>query len=144
MLADKKMVLKLIPQGPPMIMVDGLLYHDEQKSRSCFFIEKDNIFVKDGLLSEAGLIENIAQTAGLRTGWIAYQQIKEGEEKAPKVGVIGAVKNFLLHQCPEVGTELNTEVIIQTEIFNATMIIGKVMLGEDILAECEMKIFLQE
>lgn len=144
MLASKYMVSKLIPQGPPMIMVDGLLYHDEQKSRTCLQIESDNMFVIGDVFTEAGLIENIAQSAALRMGWMGYQEMKEGEDIKPKVGVIGAVKNFTLYQLPTVGTEINTEINIQTEIFNATIISGKITAGEELLAECEMKIFLQE
>ena len=144
MLATKDMVSKLIPQQAPMVMVDELLYHDDQKSRSSLHIENDNLFVEEGLLSEAGIIENIAQTAALRTGWKALQTAKGGEVKNPPVGVIGAVKNFLLYRQPKANTDIITEVNVQTEIFNATMISGKVMAGEDLLAECEMKIFLQE
>ena len=127
-----------------MVMVDELLYHDDQKSRSSLHIENDNLFVEEGLLSEAGIIENIAQTAALRTGWKALQAAKGGEVKNPPVGVIGAVKNFLLYRQPKANTDIITEVTVQAEIFNATMISGKVMAGDDLLAECEMKIFLQE
>lgn len=144
MLASKDMVTRLIPQGPPMIMVDALLYHDEQKSRTCLQIERDNIFVIDGVFTEAGMIENIAQSAALRMGWLGYQKMKEGEDISPKVGVIGAVKNFALYRLPEVGIEINTEIIIQTEIFNATIISGKITADEELLAECEMKIFIQQ
>lgn len=144
MLANEDMVSKLIPQGPPMLMVDGLLYHDEKKSRSCLHIENDNIFVIENKFTEAGLIENIAQSAALRMGWIGYQEMKEGEDISPKVGVIGAVKNFKLYRIAEVGMEINTEIIIQTEIFNATLISGKITADEELLAECEMKIFIQE
>ena len=138
------MVSKLIPQQPPMVMVDELLYHDDQKSLSNLHIENDNLFVEEGLLSEAGIIENIAQTAALRTGWNALQAVGAGEIKNPPVGVIGAVKNFILYSQPSVNTNITTEISIQTEIFNATIISGKVMAGDDLLAECEMKIFLQE
>lgn len=144
MLASKDMVTRLIPQGPPMIMVDALLYHDEQKSRTCLQIERDNIFVNGDVFTEAGLIENIAQSAALRMGWMGYQEMKEGADIKPKVGVIGAVKNFTLYRLPEVGIEINTEIIIQTEIFNATIISGKITADEELLAECEMKIFIQE
>jgi predicted hotdog family 3-hydroxylacyl-ACP dehydratase len=144
MLASKELVANLIPQGPPMIMVDRLLYHDEQKSLSCFRIEHDNLFVNKGLLSETGLIENMAQTAALRTGWLALQQSQGSKNIKPPIGVIGAIKNFKLYRLPSASKEIQTEVIVQAEIMNATMIIGKVMNGTEILAECEMKIFLQE
>ncbi|MCK5765821.1 MAG: hypothetical protein KAH26_07550, partial [Bacteroidales bacterium] len=74
MLATKNTVTKLLPQGSPMIMVDTLISHDDRRTVTAFTIKKENIFVVNGRFSEAGLIENMAQSAALRTGWIAMQQ----------------------------------------------------------------------
>jgi predicted hotdog family 3-hydroxylacyl-ACP dehydratase len=142
-LATKETILTLIPQHPPMVMVDKLIYSDEQKTITGFSIREGNIFCRKNQFLEAGLIENIAQSAALRTGWIAMQNAGD-KMTHPPVGVIGAVKNLRIFRLPKINTEIITEITVQTEIFNATLISGRVKAGDEILAECEMKIFLQE
>lgn len=127
-----------------MVMVDCLLDHDKQKTSTSFQVNEENIFVEKGVFSESGLIENMAQTAALRTGWSGMLQAGEKAAFTPKVGVIGAVKNFVLHQKPPAGSMLNTEVEVITELGNATLVKAKVFAGKDTLAECELTIFLQD
>ena len=143
MLAGQDIVSKIIPQREPMIMVGSLISQDDRVSVTDFFIDPENIFVEDGVLSGEGLMENMAQSAALRTGWKGM--LKSGNDKAytPPVGVIGAVKAFRIFRYPEAGTLIRTEVTVQAEIFNATMISGKIMQEEEVLAEGELKIFLQ-
>ena len=143
MLASEETIFTLIPQRPPMVMVDKLIYSDEQKAITGFSIKEGNIFCSKGQFFEAGLIENMAQSAALHAGWMAKQH-PDGKIKKPPVGVIGAVKNLRIFCLPEINTEIKTEIIILTKIFNASMISGRVKAGDEILAECEMKIFLQE
>ena len=96
-----------------------------------------------GFFSEEGLIENMAQSAALRTGWMS--KIGAGEtEFSPSIGVIGAIKNFMLYRNPAINTSITTEVEVITEIFNATMVQAKIMQDDELLAECELKIFIQD
>jgi 3-hydroxymyristoyl/3-hydroxydecanoyl-(acyl carrier protein) dehydratase len=144
MLAAKDTVHKLIPQGPPMVMVDTLIYQDEHNTRTGFYLENDNLFNEDGYFSEEGLIENIAQSAALRTGWTALQKHGRDGEVNPPVGVIGSVKNFKLYRKPMINSSITTEITVQAEVFNATLISGKVMQDNEVLAEAELKIFIQD
>jgi len=129
-------IIPLIPQKPPFVMVSKLLHIDETSTRSNFRINPDNVFVKDNLFQEAGLLENMAQTAALRAGYLA-----KAENKPVTTGYIGAVKDFEVFNLPKVGDELITEVIIENQIFNVTVFSGKVWQNEDLLAQCEMKVF---
>lgn len=142
MIATKETVHKLIPQEPPMEMVDTLIYHDEQKTITGFHIQKDNIFVEGGVLTEEGMIENMAQSSALRFGWIGHSE-KGKEQFSPSVGVIGAIKNFKLYHNPKVNTSINTSIHIQLEVFNAIVVLGKVFLDDVLMAEAELKIFIQ-
>ncbi len=144
MLAGPDTLEKLIPQREPMLMLDTLISHEEAKTVSAFSIKPDNIFVQDGLFIEAGLIENMAQTAALHNGWKAMlENEKEGSYK-PEIGVIGSIKNFVLSRLPEVNTLIETEVVIITEIFNASVLEAKVSSAGKMIAQCELKIFIQE
>ena len=62
-------VLHLLPQRPPFIMVDKLTYCDPKHAKTVFLVRADNIFCHDGVMEEAGLVENIAQTCAARTGF---------------------------------------------------------------------------
>ena len=130
-------ILPLIPQRPPFVMVDKLLYADETITRSSFTILPDNVLVKHGLFQEAGLMENIAQTAALRAGYIA--SIKT---EAVLNGFIGSVRDFEVFALPKVGDELKTEITIENQIFNVTILSGKVWCNEVLIACCEMKVFI--
>ncbi|NOR86250.1 MAG: ABC transporter permease, partial [Bacteroidales bacterium] len=58
-------IKKFIPQREPMIMVDRLISHTATKTVSSFSILDDNLLLSNHSLSEAGLLENMAQTAAL-------------------------------------------------------------------------------
>ncbi len=94
--------------------------------------------MSDGkVFSEAGLTENIAQTAAARMGYLTKSQGKE-----PLIGYIGAIKNLKIHFCPPVSSLLITEIIVTSEIIGFTLIKGTVMAEGKEAAECEMRIFL--
>ncbi|HTS43761.1 MAG TPA: hypothetical protein VMH01_05150 [Puia sp.] len=130
-------ILALIPQRPPMVMVDKLLYSDEKISRSVLQIREGNIFVENSALSEAGLVENIAQTAAARIGYISML-----EKKPAPLGYIGAVQHLEIKSLPKINEEIKTEITIKNEIFNVTVICGEVSCNEKPIAQCEMKIFI--
>jgi predicted hotdog family 3-hydroxylacyl-ACP dehydratase len=129
-------IIPLIPQKPPFVMVGKLLSSDETTTRSSFVIDQNNVFIKDGLFQEGGLLENIAQTAALRAGYTA-----QAESKPVMVGYIGAVKDLEIFGLPKVGDELTTEITIENQVFDVTVISGKVWYNETLLAKCEMKVF---
>jgi 3-hydroxymyristoyl/3-hydroxydecanoyl-(acyl carrier protein) dehydratase len=136
-------VSALIPQKPPLEMVDKLWYNDDNTTISGFSIPTDNIFCEQGFFTEPGIIENIAQTAALRVGYMA-STAKSEDQKEPPVGYIGAIKKLKIHRLPAAGAELRTEVIIQQMIFDVTLITGKSTVNGELIAECEMKIFLKK
>ena len=116
-------------------MVGKLLQCDETITRTSFLIKEDNVMVADGEFTEGGLMENIAQTAAARSGYMA----QEGSEV--KDGYIASVKNFEVFQLPKVDDELITEVTISDRIFDTTVIAGNVTCNGVLLAKCEMSIF---
>jgi len=129
-------ILSLIPQKPPFVMVSRLLYVDERTTRSSFRINRDNVFVKNNIFQEAGLMENMAQTAALRAGYMAKK-----ENKPVSAGYIGAVKDMEIFNLPKVDDELITEITIEDQIFDVTIFFGKIWHNNNLLARCEMKVF---
>lgn len=127
---------QLIPQRHPILMVDTLMDYSETEVQSAFRIEPSNIFVDDsGMLSEPGLVENMAQTVALHTGYAYYLK----EEPAP-TGYIGAIKSIHISSLPKVGETLSTKATILHEIFGVTVV--DVMVynkSGDLLAQGNMK-----
>ena len=131
-------ILSLIPQRPPFIMIDKLLYCGEKISRSALLISDDNIFVEKGEFREPGLVENIAQTAAARAGYISQK-----ENKQVLTGYIGSIKNLEIHALPKTGDELVTQITIENQIFEVTLISGEITCNGKVMAQCEMKIFIK-
>jgi predicted hotdog family 3-hydroxylacyl-ACP dehydratase len=134
-----KEIFMLIPQRPPIVMVDVVWSADEQSADTGLTIQEDNIFVKDGLFREPGLIEHIAQSAAAFAG---YGTFVRGEE--PKLGFIGEIKDCVFNLMPPVGSELRTHTQLVTEIGGIRLINAEVRLKDELVATCVMKFFLKD
>lgn len=129
----------LIPQRPPFVMVDKLLSFSETTTSTSFSIKADNIFIQNEEFKEPGLVENIAQTAAARAGYIS-----KTENKPVLVGYIGAVNNLEIYFLPRAGDELITEITIENQIFDVTLISGQIICNGKPVARCNMKIFINQ
>jgi predicted hotdog family 3-hydroxylacyl-ACP dehydratase len=134
-----KEIFMLIPQRPPIVMVDVVWSADEQSADTGLTIQEDNIFVKDGLFREPGLIEHIAQSAAAFAG---YGTFVRGEE--PKLGFIGEIKDCVFNLMPPVGSELRTHIQLVTVIGGIRLINAEVRLKDELVATCVMKFFLKD
>ena len=129
----------LLPQSAPFVMIDKLLYSDETITRSGLFVKESNIFVENGEFREPGLIENIAQTVAARAGYISQM-----ENNPVLVGYIGSVNDLQINALPKTGDDLVTEITIKNQIFDVTIISGKIFCNEKLMAQCQMKIFINK
>ncbi len=132
-------IQSLIPQKPPFVMVDKLFSVTETVTTTGFCIKADNIFLQDGMFKEPGLVENIAQTAAASAGYVSYT-----ENKPVLVGYIGAVNNLQVFALPKTGDELITEITTENQIFDVTLISGKITCNGQLIAQCKMKIFINQ
>lgn len=129
----------LLPQRSPFVMIDKLLASTETTTTTGFGIKADNIFVVDGIFREPGLVENIAQTAASRAGYISQK-----ENTPVMVGYIAAINNLQVFALPKTGDELITEISIENQIFAVTVISGKITCNNKVIARCNMKIFINQ
>ncbi len=134
-MTQKFPIQELLPQQPPFIMIDRLLHCDMVVTETELQVREDNLFFKDGLFREPGIMENIAQTCAGRMGYI--NKINQQEIK---VGFIGALKNLVIEELPTVNDVLNTRIEVVKEIMDLTLVKATVKCGERKIAECEMKI----
>jgi predicted hotdog family 3-hydroxylacyl-ACP dehydratase len=138
-ITDSDIILKLIPQRAPMILVDSLLYYDDTKVISGFTVTDTNIFVNNTKLTEPGLIEHMAQTVALYTGYHFYINNLEAPE-----GYIGAIKGVEINKLPSVGNQLETEVVIVQEIMDVTLVQGTTRLAGESIMTAQMKTVLKK
>lgn len=158
-IAEGEQLLKLIPQRPPMVMIDKLFFADAEKCITGLFINEQNIFCRDGLFREPGLIENMAQSAaplppeGGGSNALSVEGKCEskippsggrGAVEAASIGYIGAIKNLVIHFLPPVNSEIVTEIKITHQIFDATVVNAFVSCNGEKVAECELKIFIKK
>ena len=132
-------ILSFIPQRVPFVMIDELIACDETSATTLLHVRQENFFVKNGILAEPALVENIAQTAAVRIGYICNQ-----ENKPVPVGYIAAVQNLVIKRLPKTGEKLETEIVIKNQVLNVTIISGNVTVNDAIVASCEMKIFISQ
>jgi predicted hotdog family 3-hydroxylacyl-ACP dehydratase len=127
-------ILDLIPQRPPFVLVDAFVAEEDY---SVFRVPEDHVLVRDGFLSEAGLVENIAQTAAARAGFLCLS-----EGKPVPLGYIGAVQHLDVAGLPAVSQEIRTTIEVKHQVFNSTSVRGTAYAGDQVLATCDMKIFI--
>ena len=134
---DRDFVGNLIPQKFPFVMVDKLISFSENFITSGFTIEETNIFTKDGIFQEAGLIEHMAQSVALYTGYQFYLK----NEPAP-MGYIGAIKSLDIFKLPKVNDNIITKVNVLQEFSGVTLVEISVYLNEVEIANGQMKTVL--
>ncbi len=130
---------KLIPQRPPIVMVDSFFEADTESAVTGLTIHPENIFCQGDQMQEPGLIEHVAQSAAAFAGYAPYTR---GE--APKLGFIGEVKKFRISRLPHVGEVLQTSLKVLGEAASVTLIAAETKVGEESVATCQMKIFIRE
>lgn len=129
----------LLPQQEPFVMIDRLVHYDPVRTVTSLEVRADNIFVDNGHLSVAGINENIAQTCAARMGYISRSS---GERV--RIGVIGAITGFSVSRTPLTGEVLTTTIDVVQEVFQVTLVHATVRVGDELIAETDLKIALQD
>ena len=150
----------LISQREPMIMVDVFYNATESEADTGFTIENDNLFCNNGLFSESGLIEHIAQSA---SAFISYKALLDepgliepiasvsilDSNKAllanrhPLLGFLGEVRKCRIHFLPRVGDELHTHIRILSEVLEVSLFAAETKVVGETAVQCQMKIYVK-
>ena len=135
MLPQNLNIQELIPQRPPMVMIDKLLSFDATSATARLQVTESNLFVHHNQLQEAGMVECTAQTAA------AYMGFRNTTEQKPVTeGYIGAIKNLVIHALPSVGDVLHAQVVVENEIVGYTIVKGILKNKQQNIASCELRI----
>lgn len=131
---DISFLKELIPQREPFIMVDRMLYFDDKEIAAGLLVTDDNIFSTANNFTESGIVEHMAQTIALHTG---YSFFLKGEP-AP-MGYIGAIKNLEIYELPEIGDIVNSTATILQEFMGVTLMDVVTKVGDKQIAVAKMK-----
>ncbi len=138
-LIEGKQILDYIPQRSPVVMVDAFYGVDGDSSYSGFTVPEDCIFCREGVLDECALVENMAQSAALRVGWLC---VSAG--RPVPLGFIGSVGKCDFGRKIRTGETLLTTVKVVAEVAGVTLAESEVTVGREQVASCTLKIFLQQ
>ena len=116
-LLEQRLVESLIPQKAPFVMVDKLYVFSEESIIAGLTIPANSIFLEDGRFNESGLVEHMAQSVALYTGYQFYLK----NEPAP-TGYIGSIKDIEVLELPVAGDDLVTTVTIIQEFMGITLV----------------------
>lgn len=132
-------ILDLIPQRRPMLMIDRLVHAGEKYGEGVLLVRESNPLCLGKHLSEAGILEFIAQTAAAYTGYLRLSAKKNVVR-----GYIGSVKNLKIHFLPRAGDEIRAGITLHDEVLGFTIITGRIECLGNLVAECEIRILLEE
>ena len=132
-------VTSLIPQREPMIMIDKIINHSDEKTVTSFTIRKNNIFVEEDFFQSSGLMENIAQSSAARMG---METIKHA--KKPLLGYIASIKDLSINRLPKIGETILTDIVQTNQINNIIVIMGICKIDDIVVSSCELKVFIEE
>jgi len=128
----------IIPQKQPFVLISSLTKADESGCETQFTVPENHVLLNGNKLSPSGIMENIAQSCAAMMGFI-----NSGKDEKPKIGFIGDIRGFSCSALPKVGETLTTEIKIENQVFDVTIIQGTVLLHNEQIASCKMKIFVK-
>ncbi len=132
-------ILCYIPQRGMVVVVDKLLeLASDGKISSSYIVKQDSVFVQDGQFTEAGLIELMAQTAAMGSG---YQQLQNNQPI--KKGFIAGIKKLSVHFLPQVGSNLTATMAELHYVLGFSVVQLQIFCGSSLVSSCEMKIALE-
>lgn len=133
-------IQELVPQREPVLMVDSLLFAEDDRAETCFLVRPGNYFLdEEGLLAETGVLEHMAQSASALAGW----RERQAGASTPPVGFIGEVKKFSCYRRPAVGEELHTTVTLRTEFEGILVVALMTEAGGVPVAGTQMKVSMK-
>lgn len=100
-------------------------------------VQNDNVFFHNGNLVESGLIEHMAQTVALHTGYQFFLK----NEPAP-IGYIGSIKDVEILNLPKLNDEIKTTITILQEFGGITLVDVVTKLNGKEIASGQMKTVL--
>lgn len=127
-------------------MVNDLVTISDTEVVTIFTIAENCIFTENNVLTEAGLIENAAQTSSTIVG----QHFFYSEETKNKnvIGFISAIKKAVIYHLPNVNDTITTKSILiskfESDDYTICTLNCTISNNHDIIADFTMNLFIKE
>lgn len=136
-ITDATFIQGLIPQKKPFVMVDSLISYSDGKITASLTIKTENILTDSDEFTASGLIEHMAQTVALYTGFQYHI-----EQKQAPTGYIGSIKSVEITELPKIGQKVETSAEILQEFMGVTLVDIISKIDGEIIAKAQMKTVL--
>jgi predicted hotdog family 3-hydroxylacyl-ACP dehydratase len=141
-------IRKFLPHRPPMLLVTDMPFVDSTSVITEFNIQPHCIFLENGYFTEAGLIENAAQTCSAIVGQSFYD-VKDFEGTSNDlIGYISAIKKVRIYELPKVHEVLVTKAqLLSRYDLNGVSICtmsSSTFRNDDLIVDCTLNCLIQE
>ena len=126
----------LIPHRPPILCVDALVAVGADAARGSYVV-RDGPLAVDGALWELACIEGLAQTAAAIEG-----RADRDAATGSKTGMLIGIRAFRTWRVARIGEHVSWEVAIATRFGPFMLAKGRVLSGEELIAEGELKFYV--
>ena len=126
---------KLLPHRPPMRFINALTHCDDTTARATARFGPDHFAVSDGLVTEAALVECVAQTVAAALGYAT----RSGQP--PGLGMLAAVTDFQIHSRPAADTILEIEVRERKRLGPMRLVRGTITCNGQLIAEGGLTVY---
>lgn len=137
-ITDPSMLHRLLPHRSPMLLIDTVLSYTEQSIVCSYEVVQNSLFVIDSIFSESGIIEHMAQTVAVHTGYSGYLN-----QHPTREGYIGAIKSVKVMRLPKLGQVLTSEATILYSAMEMTLVAITSIVNEVPVARAEMSTILK-
>ncbi|WP_226975803.1 ABC transporter permease [Zobellia nedashkovskayae] len=141
-------IKNFLPHREPMLMASVTPYLDETSVETRFKVEESCIFVKNGYLSETGLIENAAQTCAAIVGQSFFDDDDKDGSKSKVIGYISAVKKVHITALPKIGETISTKGKLvsryDNDAFSSCTIASETFRNGELIVACTLNFLIHE
>ena len=144
---DSQQILDYLPHRDPMVMLDGAEMTVEPpvplKGEECtvvyatLLVKETNWFFADGVLTESGLMEHMAQSVCVCIGLRA-----NNEQLRTQIGYLAEVKNMTINRLPMAGEQLRTRVEVVALVDEAIVVSAETQVNTETIAKGMLTIFV--
>ncbi|MBZ0328499.1 MAG: ABC transporter permease [Altibacter sp.] len=131
-----------------MLLVSKLVSIDANSVHSQFKITPDCVFVKEGKLSETGLIENAAQTCSSIVGQSYFDKDDLDGKGNKLVGYISAIKKVEIFCLPKEGEIIATKAVLISRFDTGSVTICSIECStfnnDELIVACTLNFLIHE
>ena len=134
-----QVAVAFLPHKPPMCCIDLLVACSETHAESESLLTEEHIFMSDGALISAGLIEMAAQTAGAMQGYLACLN-----QCAPPPGMLVGIQHFTFFAPAHASDLLRISVTILAVVQEVTILEAKITRAGATIAHGSLKVYIHD